>query len=208
MRRIILQLFAVALLSLPSVAVSAKGAQPPRTPRQMEVQAHVQTEEGLKLYEARRWQEAFDKLRRAEELRHSPTRVLYMARCQYKLGRLIEARALYERVLGEKLPRNAPSNLLDQREEAKKELEIVRVRTPRVKLVLSGIPANESRVFVNGVRIVAWDKELELNPGQHTIEVTSAGAEPLLRTFTVNEGRSKTVTLVRTARAAQARSRM
>jgi tetratricopeptide (TPR) repeat protein len=174
----------------------------------MEVQAHVQTEEGLKLYEARRWQEAFDKLRRAEELRHSPTRVLYMARCQYKLGRLIEARALYERVLGEKLPRNAPSNLLDQREEAKKELEIVRVRTPRVKLVLSGIPANESRVFVNGVRIVAWDKELELNPGQHTIEVTSAGAEPLLRTFTVNEGRSKTVTLVRTARAAQARSRM
>jgi tetratricopeptide (TPR) repeat protein len=207
MRRTILQLFAVALLTLPSVAVSAKGAQP-RTPRQTEVQAYVQTEEGLKLYEARRWQEAFDKLRRAEELRHSPTRVLYMARCQYKLGKLIEARALYERVLGEKLPRNAPSNLLDQREEAKKELEIVRVRTPRVKLVLSGIPANESRVFVNGVRIVAWDKEIELNPGQHTIEVTSAGAEPLLRTFTVNEGRSKTVTLVRTARAAQARSRM
>lgn len=208
MRRIILQLFAVALLSLPSVAVSAKGTQPPRTARQMEAQAYVQTEEGLKLYEARRWQEAFDKLRRAEELRHSPTRVLYMARCQYKLGKLIEARTLYERVLGEKLPRNAPSNLLDQREEAKKEIEIVRVRTPRVKLVLSGIPANESRVFVNGVRIVEWNKEIELNPGQHTIEVTSAGAEPLLRTFTVNEGRSKTVTLVRTARAAQARSRM
>jgi tetratricopeptide (TPR) repeat protein len=171
------------------------------------MQAYVQTEEGLRLYKAMRYQEAFDKLRRAEEIRHSATRVLYMARCQYKLGKLLEARALYERVLGEKPSKNAPGNQLDEREEAKKELEVVRVRTPRVKLLLSGMAAKEAKVFVDGVRVLVWDKELELNPGQHTIEVTTAGAEPLLRTFTVGEGRTKTVTLVRNFRTAQIRPR-
>lgn len=205
MRRILLQLFAVGLLSLPTAAASAKGAAPRPSARQAQVQAYVKTEEGIRLYKASRWQEAFDKLRGAEELRHSPTRVLYMARCQYKLGKLLEARALYDRVLREKLPKNAPAKLLDERDEAKKELEIVRIRTPRVKLVLSGIAMSDSKVFVDGIRILAWNKYLELNPGQHTIEVTTAGAEPLLRTFTVGEGRSKTVTLVRTVRSAQAR---
>jgi tetratricopeptide (TPR) repeat protein len=170
------------------------------------MQAYVRAEEGLRLYEARRWQEAFDKLRAAEAINHDPARVLFMARCQYKLGKLLEARALYEQVLAEKLPRNASAAHLEQREEAKKELEVVRIRTPRVKLVLTGIPPKESRVFVDGVRIFAWDKELELNPGQHTIEVSTAGADPLLRTFSVGEGRSKTVTLVRRARAAQSRN--
>lgn len=206
MRRTLLRLFAVALLSLSSVPAIAKGASPP-TAGQAQVKAYARAEEGLRLYEARRWQEAYDKLRQAEELHHAPARTLYMARCQYKLGKLLEARALYEQMLAEKLPRKAPEALLTQREEAKKELEVVRIRTPRVKLVLSGIPAKESRVFVNGVRIFSVDKEIEVNPGQHTIEVTTAGAEPLLRTFTVGEGRSKTVTLVRKARAAQARSR-
>ncbi|MCK6587495.1 MAG: hypothetical protein L6Q76_07910, partial [Polyangiaceae bacterium] len=115
MRRILLQLFAVAVLSLPAAAASAEGAAPPPNSRQAQVQAYVHTEEGLRLYKAQQWQEAFDKLRRAEELRHSPTRVLYMARCQYKLGKLLESRALYERVLREKLPKNAAPNLLDER---------------------------------------------------------------------------------------------
>jgi len=207
MRRTLIRLFAVALLTLPSLPAAAKGQSPPAKARQAQVQAYVRAEEGLRLYEARRWQEALDKLQQAEALHHSPSRVLFMARCQYKLGKLLEARALYEQILAEKLPKHAPENLLEQRKEAKKELEVVRIRTPRVKLVLTGIPAKESRLFVDGVRILAWDKELELNPGQHTIEVTTAGAEPLLRTFSVSEGRSKTVTLVRRVRSApQARS--
>lgn len=212
MRRLLLQLFAVALLSLPSAHAAARGRPArPAAAKQVQAQARqaqaqARTEEGLKLYEAQRWQEAYEKLRQAQELQPSQTRLLFMARCQHRLGKLLEARALYDQILSGRLPPNAPDKAIDERAEAQKELEIVRVRTPRVKLVLTGIAAKESRVFVDGVRVLAWDRELELNPGQHTIEVTSAGAETLVRTFTVNQGRSKTITLVRRIRAAQARS--
>ena len=97
MRRTLIRLFAVALLTLPSLPAAAKGKSPPPTPKQVQAQAHVRAEEGLRLYEARQWQEAFDKLRQAEDLQHAPARVLFMARCQYKLGKLLDARPLEQR---------------------------------------------------------------------------------------------------------------
>src|SRR5262245_22615663 len=44
-------------------------------------------EQGLSLFNAGRWQEAYDRFDSAEAVLHAPTLVLFMAHCQKRLGR-------------------------------------------------------------------------------------------------------------------------
>jgi hypothetical protein len=187
-----IHLYAAALVLTFAMPASAYAKGPPR---QTQVQARNRGEEGLRLYGAGRWQEAFDKLSAAQALHHAPMRLLYMARCQHKLEKLLEARALYEQFLAEKLPKNPPEALLDARASAKKELEIVTVRAPKVKIVLGGVAKESVRLRVDGAPVEAWGTELVLNPGKHIIEVTAANTRPLVRSFTLNQGTTKTINL-------------
>jgi tetratricopeptide (TPR) repeat protein len=188
-------------------AAPAKSAVSTKSTKQAQTLARLRTQEGLKLYEAGKWQEAFEKFQEAETLQHAPTRLLHVARCQYKLGKLLEARTSYERLLAEKLPANAPEALLDERARAVKELEIVQVRMPRVRIVLAGVAPQASRLIVDGKRVASIVNELELNPGKHTIELVTTNADHYMATFSVSEGRVKTINLVRRPRSAEARGR-
>ncbi|WP_437314918.1 tetratricopeptide repeat protein [Sorangium sp. So ce385] len=115
--------FAVTLLA----AAPALAAKPPEAASAEAQQlARTKAHEGLKLYGADRWQEAFEVFKEADGLYHAPTLVLYMARCQRKLGRLEEARGLYEQVLAEPLPDDPPAAFLDARRDAETELAAVR----------------------------------------------------------------------------------
>ncbi|MGK4002438.1 tetratricopeptide repeat protein [Sorangium sp. So ce1036] len=105
----------------------AFSAEPPdRATESAQELARAKAHEGLKLYGADRWQEAFEAFQEADRLYHAPTLVLYMARCQRKLGKLTDARALYEQVLAEPLPDDAPPAFLDARRDAEVELDAVR----------------------------------------------------------------------------------
>ncbi|AUX46588.1 hypothetical protein SOCE26_080940 [Sorangium cellulosum] len=105
----------------------ALSAEPPaRAAGDAQQLARAKGHEGLKLYGADRWQEALEAFQEADRLYHAPTLVLYMARCQRKLGKLEEARALYEQVLGEPLPDDPPPAFLEARKDAEVELAAVR----------------------------------------------------------------------------------
>ncbi|WP_438023936.1 tetratricopeptide repeat protein [Sorangium sp. So ce233] len=109
-------------------AAPALAAEPPPEGASADAQqlARTKAHEGLKLYGADRWQEAFDAFQEADRLYHAPTLVLYMARCQRKLGNLEGARALYEQVLEERLPEDPPPAFLEARKDAETELAGVR----------------------------------------------------------------------------------
>ncbi|WP_437502405.1 tetratricopeptide repeat protein [Sorangium sp. So ce1099] len=115
--------FVVTLLA----AAPALAAEPPAgASADAQQLARTRAHEGLKLYGADRWQEAFDAFQEADRLYHAPTLVLYMARCQRKLGNLEAARALYEQVLDEALPEDPPPAFLEARRDAETELAGVR----------------------------------------------------------------------------------
>ncbi|WP_437575298.1 tetratricopeptide repeat protein [Sorangium sp. So ce887] len=115
--------FAVTLLA----AAPALAAKPPDgASAEAQQLARTRAHEGLKLYGADRWQEAFEVFKEADGLYHAPTLVLYMARCQRKLGQLGAARDLYEQVLAEPLPEDPPRAFLDARKDAETELAAVR----------------------------------------------------------------------------------
>lgn len=189
-----------AALFLISVPALAHGAPPAPTPKKHQAaHGHSKTEDAMHLFKAEQWEAAYQKFREADERSHAPTNLLYMARCQWKLGKLLESRAIYERLLAEKPPRKPSEAVVEMRESAEKELEIVRIRTPRVKIVLTGIPAS-ARVSVDGAQVTTLGSEIELNPGSHTIEVTAADMRPMARSFTLSEGRTKVINLVRRTR--------
>ncbi|WP_437587384.1 tetratricopeptide repeat protein [Sorangium sp. So ce1000] len=115
--------FVVTLLA----AAPALGAKPPDgASAEAQQVARTKAYEGLKLYGADRWQEALEAFQEADRLYHAPTLVLYMARCQRKLGRLEVARDLYEQVLAEPLPEDPPTAFLEARQDAETELAGVR----------------------------------------------------------------------------------
>ena len=66
------------------VPASAQSAADKATARQLAVH-------GIKLYGDGKYSEALDKLQRAQTLYDAPVHLLYIARCQHKLGMLVES---------------------------------------------------------------------------------------------------------------------
>ena len=79
----------VTLAGAPAVAQSAADKA---TARQLAVQ-------GIKVYEDGKYSEALDKLERAQTLYDAPVHLLYIARCQHKLGMLVESAETYRRMV-------------------------------------------------------------------------------------------------------------
>ena len=173
------------------------GAQP-RAPTSPSAQADRERaralgEEGLEHFAAGRWQEAHDRFERADRLFHAPTLTLYMARCQAKLGRPLAARALYERLLAEPVPPSAPKPFLEAQASARTELAEVEARVGRLTVVVTG---GDAAVAIDGVAVEGADRARRpVEPGEHTIEVTSPGQAPVRRTVTVAEGAEETVSI-------------
>ena len=185
-----LALALAVLVSSPSPAAAAEDA----TSRQEA--ARAAGEEGLKLFTAGKWQEALELFKRAESEFHAVTLVLYMARCQRMRGKLVEARALYEQIVGEALGPDAPSQFLTAQTQARAELERLRRRIPALVLTLEGTPADRVRVTLDGALVpVSEGDSLELDPGEHALVATADHAAPIHRTITLSEGVTATVEL-------------
>ena len=124
----LLRLYALLLVLPPAQALAADRQQEPAdeaaqapavTNRQLALQkAH----EGLDLYRAGRWQDAYDRFQEADRLHHAPTLTVYLARCKHKLGRLAEAHDLYQRILAEPPGKDDPALYAEVRREAEREL--------------------------------------------------------------------------------------
>lgn len=173
---------------------AAQPAAPPSAAAQADREkARALGEEGLEHFAAGRWQEAHDRFEQADRLFHAPTLILYMARCQAKLGRPLAARALYERLLAEPVPPSAPKPFLEAQASARTERDEVDARVGRLTVVVTG---GEAAVSIDGVAMTAADlTSRPVEPGEHRIEATAPGVPPVTRTVTVAEGAEETVSL-------------
>src|SRR6187431_3572319 len=99
--------------------------------------------QGAQAFEAGDYAQASDFFRRAHELVPAPSIALLHARSLAKLGQLLEAIDIYEQTARFKLPDEAPEAYLQAVETARNEMEDVRRRLPRLKLILIGVASNE-----------------------------------------------------------------
>src|SRR6266542_2198805 len=133
--------------------------------------ARVAATEGLQAFKDKKWAEAVDRFTCAESLVHAPTHLLYLARAQANLGELVKAQEIYQRVVKENLPPNAPKAFLDAQADAQKELKDLEPRIPYVKAVIDGSGKNPMAT-VDGVPIPSAliGVHRPISPGRHSFQ--------------------------------------
>src|SRR5262249_18271474 len=77
---------------------------------------------GYELFEAGQYERALDLFRQAEARYHAPPHLVYIARAQVKLGKLIEAEATYQQIIDEKQAADAPTPFREALLNARSEI--------------------------------------------------------------------------------------
>src|SRR5262245_22910906 len=114
-----LALSALLLAALPAAAQ----AQPCPAQIGASTKAGVELANGaVDAFRDGKYEEAITRFEKAEQVFHAPSFLLYVARSQVKLGRLVAAKGPYERIAKEQLIAYAPAEFFDAQIEAKKEL--------------------------------------------------------------------------------------
>lgn len=156
-------------MSLCAMPAGAQAAGPDEATR---AEARRLGYEGLSAFDAKRWAEAYERFRAAEELVHSPVFVLYMARAKVKLGDLMEGARLLASVERSGKP-GEDAAWQRARDDAASELEAVERRIPKLQIEVDRQPS-EYELQVDGTP-AKLGEALRLNPGKHTVTLEADG---------------------------------
>jgi hypothetical protein len=167
------------------VEVAAQSAADKATARQLATN-------GIQLFRQDKFADALDKLERAEALFDAPVHLLYMARCQVKLNRLVEAAESYRKLLRTELSAQAPQTFKDAVTDGQKELAELEPKVPSLRVDVNP-PASKEKEFKftidsESVSPAVLGVDRPINPGVHVIEVSARGRQPITRRIEVTIG--------------------
>lgn len=197
MKSLLTTLTAVVL----ALATQLASAQPAQSDEDAKQAARELANKAYEHYAAGEYGRAILYFRDAEARFHAPTLVLHQAHSHAKLGQLVEARALYQRIIDEKLADDAPKEFVDAQTEAKKLAEIMGARIATLKIVLKGMSPDKVSISIDDVELpkeTALDA-IPMNPGAHRIVATLGGDEggrAVYQSVTLKEGTTKQIQLV------------
>lgn len=155
-------------------------------------------DKGVEAFRGEKYQDAIVAFTNADKKFHVPKFVMYVARSQVKLDKLLEAKATYQSIVDEKLPPYAPDEFFTAQADAKKELVELEGRIPTVRIEVNGVPEGQApSVTIDGVALAPSDlgRPLPRNPGAHQIVVTAAGRPQIARMVNLRAGGSESVIL-------------
>jgi hypothetical protein len=152
--------------------------------------ARAAATEGIKAYNEGRYSAAVDLFQRAESLLHAPTHLLYMARANAKLGRLVAAREPYNKLIRKPLGPKAPPAFKNAQEAAKAEIAKVE---PRIGKLTVTVQAPVGVIPVLKMDGVAFPSALvgvarPVDPGEHVLQASAEGLLVARQTVMVKEG--------------------
>ncbi|MGK3965767.1 tol-pal system YbgF family protein [Sorangium sp. So ce118] len=175
--------------------VTAPGLAEPAPPTPHgKATARALADRGLDHYEAGRYAEALRAFHEAEAAVHAPTLLLMIARTYDKLGRLMESRAVYRRLVNEELAPDSPRAFVAAVDEAKQELAALDPRIPTLEVTLSGAAPDAVVLTVDSERI-APSTPVQRDPGEHQVAAAIAGQRLVTKTIRLREGTREHVVL-------------
>ncbi|WP_437488230.1 hypothetical protein WME75_08355 [Sorangium sp. So ce1014] len=148
----------------------------------------------MELFDAGRYEDALTTFRGAEALVHAPPLLVMAARSCERLGRLLEARSLYQRVLDEPLAATASRAFQEAQAEAKTELAGLAPRIPTLEVALAGTAHGAVQLTLDGAPI-APATPVQRDPGEHTLVGVVPGRPPVTTRFRLDEGRKRYILL-------------
>ena len=146
--------------------------------------------QGYELYEAGQFARAIEVFRQAEARFHAPPHLLYVARAQVKLGKLVEAERTYKLVTEEKLAPDAPGPFKEAQGSARTELTQLHGIVPVLTIVVDGEPPPGTRVLLDGELLEPGRLGVPVpqNPGPHTVRAEPPELPPVERSVVLKVG--------------------
>lgn len=153
--------------------------------------------QGVKAYEAGDYAQAVDLFQRAESLVHAPPHLLYMARAHEKLGHLVTARELYNKIIRENLAPSAPQAFRDAQAAAEEEIRAVEPRLARLTVTVEAPPGVVATVTMDGKEVPAalLGVPRPVDPGEHVVEAKAEGYLAARQSTALTEGGNGTLAL-------------
>lgn len=187
MRRL-MQWFCALALALACFAVTDASAARP-TQKQREA-AREHANNGRDLFKNSKYEEAIDEFRAAEDIIHAPPHLLYVARSLQKLGRLLEARKEYTKIIEEKLLPTAPKAFYKAQQVSRAERDELDQQIPKITVAIQGPALEDVTVAIDGVPVDAavLAEPLPLDPGEHKVEAEAPGYDSDRETFELQAG--------------------
>lgn len=159
--------------------------------------ARAAATEGIKAYNEGRWSAALDLFQRAESLLHAPTHLLFMARANAKLGHLVAARELYNKIVREPLGPKAPKAFQSAQEAAREEITQVEPRIGKLTVTVQAPAGVKPVVKMDGETfpsaLVGVPRPVD--PGEHVIEASAEGYLVARQNAVVKEGGNASLSL-------------
>lgn len=159
----------LALWIVPAVAT----AQPPPAEEGEQESAAARAIEigrqGIAAYDRGEWQTALLLFEEADELYHSPVFVLYAARCQRSLGKLLDAKRLYLTLANDTIPDDAAASWKQAQVDGAADLEALEREIPRVTVTVVG--ASEQATATLDGRTIPLGEPEQADPGEHEVTV-------------------------------------
>jgi len=158
--------------------------------------ARVAATEGVKALNEKRFADAADLFTRAESLVHSPVHLLYLARSQEKLGRLVKARENYNKIIREKYAADAPDAFRQAQTSAQQEVGGLDGRIASITVKLDG-EKGPVTVTMDGEKVppALLGLPLPVDPGSHTFQAAGTDLKSDPVTISVTDGGRDALTL-------------
>lgn len=152
---------------------------------------------GIKLYQQQKYEEALDKLERAQEMYDAPVHLLYMARCYVKLGKLVEGAEAYRKLVRTELDASSPEVFQTAVTDGEKELAEVEPRIPTLTINVEPSSVPGLRIVVDGepVSAAVVGVERPVNPGERVVVAEAPGYLSAETSANLQEGQGQQVSL-------------
>jgi len=159
--------------------------------------ARVAAEAGADAFDQGRYEEAIDLFSRAEAVVHAPPHLLYIARAQAKLGRLVRAQDTYLKIVREHLPADAPDPFKEAWAAADRELDALEPRIPQVTIRVEGAASGEVDVTLDGRSVpkALLGIAQPVDPGAHELRAEDGHGRKVARSVMLTSGARESVTL-------------
>lgn len=171
-----------AAVCIGTLAVSASAQ--PKSPTD---EARELARQGWAALDAENYKEALAKVVQAEALYHAPVHLVLMGQAQAGLGKLADALTTFERLAAEPLGDAAPKAFKDAQENGRKRMRELLARVPSLLVVVENADG-PTTVTVDGQKVdFSNGVAVRMDPGDHAIEVTAQGIDPVKQTVKLPE---------------------
>jgi hypothetical protein len=159
--------------------------------------ARAAAQAGADAFDQGRYDEAIDLFSRAEAVVHAPPHLLYIARAQTKLGRLVRAQDTYLKIVRERLAADAPAPFKEAWAAADRELDALEPRIPQITIRVEGAANGDVDVTLDGRSVpkALLGIAQPVDPGPHELRAEAGQGRTAARSVRLTTGARESVTL-------------